>query len=143
MDTISNNDDIIDSRNVIERIEELEEELQSLTDAVDEAEEGDERDEAQMNLDCFDKQELLELKELASDACSSPDWEHGESLIRDSYFVEYIKELIHECYDVPENFESGTWPWNHMKMDYDAAAEEAKIDYTSVEFGGVQYWIRS
>lgn len=32
------------------------------------------------------------------------------------------------------------WPLRHI--DWDAAAEELKQDYTSVEFDGVTYWIR-
>ena len=53
-----------------------------------------------------------------------------------------VEELIDDCYELPKEFKSGEWPWRHMKIDFEAAAEEAKQDYTSVEFFGITYWIR-
>jgi hypothetical protein len=119
--TISNTDDVIDSRDVIARIEEL-------TEAE--------------SLDDDDKLELVELQKLESEANSAADWRHGETLIRDSYFTNYIRELIDDCYDMPKEFNSGEWPWRHMSIDYEAAAREAQSDYFDVSFGGVTYWIR-
>jgi len=37
---------------------------------------------------------------------------------------------------------SGDWPWRHMSIDYEAAADEAKSDYTEINAGGETYWIR-
>ena len=87
--------------------------------------------------------ELKALKDLASEAESSPNWTHGESLIRESYFEDYIRELVDDCYPMPEGFSNGEWPWRHMTMDWEAAANEAKQDYTEVDFDGVTYLIRS
>lgn len=64
-----------------------------------------------------------------------------EEAIADEYFLEYITQIIDDCYeDIPKN--TSGWPYRHIKVDYEAAAEEAKQDYTSVEFGGVTYWCR-
>lgn len=125
--TISNSDDVIDSRDVIARIEELEA-LQ-----VDDAE----------NWTLEDHDELMALRELASDGEDSPGWVHGESLIRESYFTDYIRELIADCYEMPKEINSGAWPYRHFNLDYEAAAEEAKVDYSELDFGGVTYLIRS
>jgi len=119
--TISNEDDVIDSRDVIKRIEELEGERDSFEDG----------------------EELRILKALTEEASGSPDWEHGETLVRESYFTDYIKELIHDCYEFPKEFDSGNWPWRHMAVDYEAAAEEAKVDYNEADFDGVTYLIRA
>lgn len=68
------------------------------------------------------------------------DW--AEEAIDDDYFVEHITQLIDDCYDdIPGKGRSG-WPYCHVKVDYVAAAEDAKEDYTPVEFGGVTYWCR-
>ena len=65
-----------------------------------------------------------------------------EEAIADEYFLEYITQIIDDCYeDIPPK-KSSDWPYRHIKVDYEAAAEEAKQDYTSVEFGGVTYWCR-
>lgn len=123
--TITNDDDIIDSRDIIERIEELN--SYDISDLSDE-----------------DIEELRTLKALAEEAePESSDWIHGETLIRRSYFVEYITETIHDCYEMPKKMTSGQWPYRHMYIDYEAATREAEQDYASVDFDGVEYLIRS
>lgn len=119
---VSNVDDVIDSRDIIERIGDLEG--------------RDERDDdEQEELDT-----LIKLREQVEPYC--PDWTDGATLIRHSYFVDYIEELIDDCYDMPEGMKAGAWPWRHMKLNYEAAAQEAEQDYTAVDFDGVEYLVR-
>ena len=123
--SIDNTEDIIDSRDIIDRIEEL-------TSLVDETGEGE---------------HIAEWKALTALAKQaepeSRDWLHGETLIRRSYFVDYITDLIHDCYEMPKEMHSGAWPYRHMSIDYEEAAKEAEQDYASVDFDGVEYLIRS
>ena len=63
-----NNSNIINSCDILERIDELEE--------IDE-------------LDEYDKEELETLQGLV-------DWEHDETFIRDSYFVEYAQDFAQD-----------------------------------------------
>lgn len=130
--TIENTEDIIDSRDIISRIEELE---SCFEDHNSDPTGGHWSDE--------DAAELAALQALAQEAEDSPDWIHGETLIRRSYFVDYIAELIDDCYELPKEMNSGQWPYRHMTMDYEAAANEAEQDYMSVDFDGVEYLIRS
>lgn len=46
--------------------------------------------------------ELYTLRALVEQCESYGDWEHGETLIRESYFTEYIEDLIDECYSLPK-----------------------------------------
>lgn len=139
---ISNTDNVIDSRDVIKRIEQLERERGSLAADIDEP--TPEEAAALAEWDESDDGEWLGvLRKLAKEAEDSPDWEYGETLIRESYFTDYIEELIHDCYELPEEVNSGSWPWRHMQIDYEAAAEEAKADYMEVDFDGVTYLIRA
>lgn len=158
---ISNSDDVIDSRDVIARIEELESEREALvetlgeaeTDFADAEENGSDYEDleaavsdARSALDDWEADygaELNALKKLADEAESSPDWAHGETLIRDSYFVEYTERLVDDCYDLPKEMNSSDWPWRHMKIDWEAAADDLKSDYFDVDFDGVTYWIRA
>jgi hypothetical protein len=129
-----NDQDIIDSRDIIDRIEELEDQLEGLGSGGD--------CEKQGLLDEW--QELKALKELADQGQSeSSDWIHGETLIRRSYFVDYTEELINDCYDMPKQMHSGDWPFRHITIDYEAAAKELEQDYASIDFDGVEYLIRS
>jgi len=118
--SISNSDNVIDSRDIIERIESLQEEAQ---------EDGLLEHEAE---------ELVGLKALAEEASSSPDWEHGESLIRDTYFKEYAQELSEDIGAIDHNV---SWPLHCI--DWDQATDELKMDYLSVDYDGVEYWIRA
>lgn len=153
---ISNSDDVIDSREVIERIEELETERSDLSDAWDEArtarDETAEEDteahaaatkvviDARTALQDWDSDygdELKALQALQDEAEGyAPDWKHGATLVRDSYFTEYAEELCKDIGDMPKEIPS------YIVIDWEATAENIKQDYTSVEFDSVTYWIR-
>lgn len=114
---VSNCDDVIDSRDVIERIEELS------TDT--------ERDESE-------QQELDALLALAQQAEGyAADWVYGATLIRDSYFKEYAQELADDIGAIDAD---ASWPMSCI--DWEQAARELRMDYTAVDFDGLTYWIR-
>lgn len=120
--TVDNYQDIIDSRDVIERIAELEELLEDP--------EVEDHDDLTQELDV-----LNALRDEAQGYAS--DWEYGETLVRDSFFTHYAKELAEDIGAINPN---AAWPLSHI--DWEAAAEELKQDYTEVDFDGVTYWIR-
>ena len=112
--TISNEDKVIDSRDIIDRIEELE-------DTEDEDE----------------KEELAILTALAEEAEGyAPDWKYGEALIREDYFTDYCQELIEDIGDLPKNIP------DYIVINWEETAENLKADYTEVDFDGVTYLIR-
>ena len=116
-------EDVIDSRDIIERYDELAV-LETLTD-----------DELA---------EKTALEKLRAEGESSPDWDYGEQLIRESYFEDYIEQLIDDCYpEVSKALASSEWPMRHLKLDIEDAAQEAKVDYFEVEFNGSTYLIRA
>lgn len=163
--TISSDDDIIDSRDVIRRIDELEGEHDSLVEDVDTARaayegrediedkepgatpEWDDLVSAESALsdweNSLDAEELNALKLLASEADCASDWIHGAQFINEDYFEKYIMELINDCYSVPKEMASGEWPWRHLEMDWSGAADEVKADYTTVEFNGTDFYVRA
>lgn len=120
---ISKYDDVIDSRDVIERIAELEAEREADPAKFDASDEG---------------AELAILKALATEGEGCADWEHGETLIRDSYFEDYAQELAEDIGAIKDN---ASWPYTCI--DWKRAARELQQDYTSIEFDGVTYWVRS
>lgn len=143
MSNIDNTQDIIDSRDIIERIEELKNEL-GLADGDYDENGANLRSSFNADPDKADLYaELTTLEKLASEAEASPDWAYGESLIREDYFTDYIEQLIDDCYEMPKELNSGNWPYRHITIDYEAAAEEAKQDYIEVDFDGVTYLIRA
>lgn len=152
---ISHYDDVIDSRDVIERIAELTEErehlVETLTEARDELEAAGEGDDtkaledavsvavdALAGWDADNQAELESLKELADEGEGCEDWEYGATLIRYSYFRDYAMELAEDIGAIKHD---AGWPNNCI--DWDQAARELQMDYTSVSFNGVTYYVRS
>jgi len=158
-DTPTNSDDVIDSRDVIARIEELEAEREELADAVDEAQsvvtdaglnrlDDDEFEAAQEDAKAAhialadwdaseEAQELKDLLALQDGAEGYSDWRDGATLIRDSYFEDYAQEFAEDIGAINAN---ASWP--NSCIDWAQAASELQMDYTSVEFGDVTYWVR-
>jgi hypothetical protein len=160
---INNKQDIIDSRDIIARIEELENDREALVDAMEDAqmqrdarkerlksegipvdvkEEEDVIEWRHSELETWDNsddaEELKTLLALQEEASSAPDWNYGEQLIRDSYFKDYAQELAEDTSEI--DFSSLQWPLTCI--DWEQAADELKMDYTMVEFDGIDYWIR-
>lgn len=165
MRDVNNEMVFIDSRDVIARIEALEREFDELYDVIESAREEGDSDKigtAEKNLadwigidedslppnityeeleDLFASDKALELralKNLEDKASCSPDWKYGETLIQESFFVEYAQELAEEIGSISRD---ERWPLNHI--DWEAAAKELKNDYMSVDFDGVEYLIRA
>lgn len=144
--TLNNLDNFIDSRDVIARIKELEEEYEGLEKEVERAkletdlEESEDVESAQQAMDDWneEKKELEMLRVLMEDgeSCSS-DWHHGETLIRYDHFEDYCMELCEDCGYVPKEFPG------FIVIDWSATADNLKADYDTVDFDGVEYYIRS
>lgn len=89
-------------------------------------------------------EELDALTEIEEKFQGYGDFGHGETLINESHFTKYIEDLISDCYEIPKGCGSGEWPYNHMTMNYAAAAEEARADYSEVTTScGHTYLIRA
>jgi hypothetical protein len=137
MTNVTKYDNIIDSSDVIARIEELESEQEDLLDGhlFDDLAPKDQADFLEWEEE--NGHELDTLRKLADEAKESPDWQHGETLIRDSYFQEYAQDLAEDCGMIPKD---NAWPCTCI--DWERAARELQMDYFSVEFDGIVYWIR-
>lgn len=143
-------DDVIDSRDVIARIRELESDVDTLYSEwfeqqqedgaiAEDAEETDSAYRERFNDEHQDDptvEELRALMALEEEASSYSDWRYGAALIRDSYFEQYAMELAEDIGAIDHD---AKWPLNYI--DWEAAAEALKTDYTSVEFDGETYWI--
>jgi hypothetical protein len=119
---VDNSENIMDSRDVIARMDDL----QAIID--DEDSDADDKSDA--------ADELATLQSLADEGIT--EWEDGATLIRDSYFEEYAEQLAE---DIGAIGRDAGWPLDHI--DWAAAADALKMDYSSFEFDGVTYWARS
>ncbi len=113
--------------------------LRDVTDRADELREM--RDDGELTPEDTAELEQIEkvLAELEGEG-GDHEWDgawYPGSLIRDSYFRDYAQELAE---DVGAGDSNATWPNNCI--DWDQAARELRMDYSSIEIEGVTYWYR-
>lgn len=138
MSAPSNNDNVIDSRDVMERIAELTGEREALEAELEEATDDGKAERITLKeWDDENGEELKALEALREEAESCGDWRYGATLIRDSYFEQYAQELADDLGALKPQ----SWPYTCI--DWEKAASELQQDYTSVDFDGVAYWVRS
>lgn len=139
-----NGADIIDIRDVIERVEELRDELNILQADLDDAKEAEcetqEKSDALAEWQNDNAEELQKLESLLNDLCGyggdeqwNGDW-YPVTLIHENYFEQSMDEMVADCYTLPKDMPY----WMSIKLDYDAL----KQDYTEVEFEGNTYYYR-
>lgn len=121
MNEISNTEDVLDVRDIIERFEELEN-IEIKDDAEDQ-----EFQTLQALLD--------DLKGNGGDEQWRGDW-YPLTLIRDSYFVDYCEELVSDIGDLPREIPP------YIAIDWEKTADNLRIDYSFVEYDGVEYLYR-
>ncbi len=118
-------DDVLDIRDIIARFEYVE-------DALDNEEaDADDKAEALLLRDA-----LKDLEGTGGDEQWRGDW-YPVTLIADRYFKKYAMELADEIGAIPKD---ATWPCTCI--DWDQAASELQMDYTSVEIDGHTFWVR-
>ena len=128
-------DDIIDVRDIIARVKELE-------DARGELITGPNGSYYVPGLDADDACELSGLTDILDDIAGNggdEKWRgawYPVTLVRDSYFVEYTKNLMEDCGTLPKEFPS----W--IEIDWYRTARNVLLDYTGTEIEGVPYWYR-
>lgn len=146
---LTNTADVIDVRDLVARVEELRAELEEVKDETSEQAGETPLSEwiASLNVDAHpfvdSLEELATLESLLDDLAGNggdEQWEgawYPVTLVRDSYFRDYAQELAEESGWVPTDA-----PWPARCIDWEQAAWELRMDYTSTEFDGVTYWYR-
>ena len=117
---ITNREDIIDSREITERIEYLEK-----------LEDDD-------KLEDYEVEELNNLRNLQDQWYSNESWtKYGVTLIKDDYFEDYAREFAEDIGAISKDTE-----WPNTCIDWERASDELKNDYTLIDFDGVDYFAR-
>lgn len=115
--------DVLDSRDLAEVLKDLEEQQEN-------ASSGD--------ADPLDEEEAQLLAELRDAESEVSDWSFGETFIAEGYFKTYAQDLADDIGAVDSD---AGWPTCHI--DWDAAADSLKQDYTEFELAGVTFYARA
>lgn len=155
-----NSEDVLQVSDLTDRVDELRsdlrlDELKDLQEEIDDLEEDDpdapaERDRLTAEMaeivaeqDEDDKAELALIEKLLEEMKGyggNHQWEgdwYPDALIRRTYWVEYAEQLANDIGAV--NSDAG-WPNNCI--DWDKAAEQLEIDYSTVDYDGIEYLYR-
>jgi hypothetical protein len=133
--------DIIDVRDIIERVEELQDDRE---DYMKPNRDGHltmigadwVADNPEQAIELATMQAILaDLKGNGGDEHWDGDW-YPVTLIRDSHFIDYAQELCEDIGDVPRNLP------HYIAIDWEVTARNIRMDYTPTEIGGVTYWYR-
>jgi len=117
--------DYIDTRDLAEELADLE--LRADFDPEDDVH-GDE-------LDDDERERMTAIRELLD---SIGDARYGVTLIPESEFEDYARELAEDIGAVDSDY-----GWPHSCIDWKQAADELRMDYSSVTFDGVDYLYRA
>ena len=134
--TVNLSADVIDVRDIIARVLELRDERDEYNedmgspDAWDGVPDGEPEELAML------EDILSELAGYGGDEEFDGDW-YPLELVADSYFQEYAQNLAEECGMVDTN---ARWPMTCI--DWEQAARELQMDYSSIEIRGFTYWYR-
>lgn len=128
--------DIIDTRDLHERYEELQEKIRE-AEAIAE-EDGDIIPDPVVILTDDEYTDYSDLEDM-SDNIS--DFWYGETLVHEDYFTQYAQQLAEDLGYTGRNVEGQTWPFNHI--DWEAAADHLREDYTEFQWQGETYLARA
>ena len=110
MNIITNTDDVIDSRDILDYIEEN-------------------KNDRDFELENFVKKFRAEHSDYDK---ALEDLEFGVTFIRDSYFEDYMWDYFLQFNQVDEALE--------CYIDIEAFARDQQYDYERISFDGVEYW---
>lgn len=125
-----NHADIIDTRDIIERIEGLESDIEDLRGSEQMSDQTAADEELQTLSSIMD-----ELKGYGGDEQWRGSW-YPLTLIHEDYFVDAMRELCEDIGDIPHPLPS------YVAIDWEATAENLRVDYSSIEIDGHTYWFR-
>jgi len=158
VDTLSDlaGKEVFDARDLGELLDEMESDRQAYEDEVDEKQDeldnldedatDEERTEAEDELALARKElqtwdgayadDLKALQELR-DEIGEDALRHGETMVLDTYWPDYVQQLCEDIGDIPRDLPS------YIVIDWDATGENIKADYSEIEIDGHTYYYRA
>lgn len=70
---------------------------------------------------------------------SIPDFNYGETVIKENYFSDYCKDFVQECGYIPNDLPS----WIEDNINWEGVAEDLRQDYSEADFEGETFYFRS
>jgi hypothetical protein len=128
LDGIDTSGGVFDSRAVIERMAELDLLL---------SDDDDEHPDSTLDIE---REERAALRAFVDDMETNgpADWQYGETFIAEYAFEDHARELAEDIGAIDSN---ASWPLSYI--DWPAAADALRMDYSAVEIDGTTWYYRS
>ena len=134
--TVDLSADVIDVRDIIARVLELRDERDEYNDKIGSPDAWDSVIDGEPEELGMLEGILAELAGYGGDEEFEGDW-YPVQLVADSYFQEYAQDLAEDCGMMDTNAR-----WQMNCIDWEQAARELQMDYSSIEIRGFTYWYR-
>lgn len=139
---------ILDTRDLAKRKEELESLRDALIEAQNNLEELNRADAPEEQVIAaeeavesaetdYGSDEYQELSDLENAESEVPEWSDGATLIPRGDWVDYVKEMLEDCGDIPRNIP------HYIEIDWDKTADNIEADYSEIEIQGTTYLYRN
>ena len=126
LDELSN-ENTFDAHDLQDRIDELE--------SLDLADMSDDERANEYENEVAELETLLEL----ADEIGDSTLRYGETMIRESYMTDYLRELVYDIGDLPRDLPS----YIESNIDWDGVCDDLMMDYSECEIDGVTFYFRS
>lgn len=146
------NNEIFDTRDLIEYLEHLEQEIVDNFNDFLESNElsesnelADDIEEVDLTLEafeeCFDDEicHYIEIRDFCREIeyyCD--DYSYGATVIHEDYFVEYVEDFCKDCGYISDDLPACIG----NNIDWDGVADDFKHDYTSITYECSEYYVR-
>lgn len=131
---------VTDSRDIEEKIDDLESEKECLLEDIENVDTPEEKQEAKEALWEWENDDdgglLMDKLTALRDDVSSSEWVYGLGLIGESYFTEYVEEMLKDIGDLPSDIP------HYIAIDWEETADNIRVDYSEVEYDGETYLFR-
>lgn len=141
----------LDTRDLNKRLDELESMFETQEEAKGELSKAlGRKDEGQAEMrnafECqgaledatLTEEELEELEELRGLRDEISEWSHSETLIPESEFEDYARDFAEDIGAIEDDAK-----WPATCIDWEKAASELQMNYSSCEYQGTTYYYRS
>ena len=125
LDELSN-ENTFDARDLQDRIDELE--------SLDLADMSDDERANEYENEVAELETLLEL----ADEIGDSTLRYGETMIRESYMTDYLRELVYDIGDLPRDLPS----YIESNIDWDGVCDDLMMDYSECEINGITFYFR-
>jgi hypothetical protein len=129
--------DYIDTRDLAETREELRKELEESYKELVDSVKPEDLEEAYKEWAEDNENDLEKIKQIDQIESEVSEFEHGETLIPECEFENYVEDMVRDCGYIDKDIPS----W--IEINWEKTADNLRYGYSTVEYDGYTYYYRN